>query len=393
MKEQNHPQLYRWLKDRIRRSPGGKITFAQYMDSVLYHPEFGYYSAYQTEIGKFGDYFTSASLGADFAQLLACQWVQMWQILGCPTPFSVVEMGAGTGQVAADVLRYLETYNIAFFQSLDYRIVEQSLGLRQIQKQNLAPWLGEHPRVQWCDWADLGLIQGCFFSNELVDAFPVSLVVRSGEKLQEVFVTLDDRDNVVEVLGALSTPKLARYFENLGIDLCSDAYPEGYRTEVNLAMLDWLEAIATRLDRGYVITIDYGYTAQRYYQPRRTTGTLQCYTRHHRHDCPYINMGYQDITAHVDFTSLEHEGKRWELEPLGFTEQGLFLMALGLGDLLTALSESSLSITELFSRRDALHQLIDPLGLGGFKVLIQGKGLSKQEKGNVLKGLAHPRSV
>ncbi|MDJ1178896.1 class I SAM-dependent methyltransferase [Roseofilum sp. BLCC_M91] len=390
MQESNHPQLYPWLKARIRRSPGKKISFAQYMESVLYHPEFGYYSAYQTEIGKSGDYFTSASLGADFAQLLARQWVQMWQILGCPAPFSLVEMGAGTGQVAADVLGELEANNAEFFQSLDYRIIEKSAGLRQVQQQTLAPWLGENQRVEWCNWEDLRSVQGCFFSNELVDAFPVHLVVRSGERLKEVFVTLDDEENLVEALGELSTPKLGKYFDRLGIDLCSDAYPEGYRTEVNLAMLDWLKAIATHLDRGYVITIDYGYTAERYYQPGRSTGTLQCYTRHHRHDCPYVNIGYQDITAHVDFTTLEQEGKSWGLEPLGCTQQGLFLMALGLGDRLAALSESSLSITQLLSRRDALHQLIDPLGLGGFKVLFQSKGLNEQEKGQTLQGLAHP---
>ncbi|MDJ1169210.1 class I SAM-dependent methyltransferase [Roseofilum sp. BLCC_M154] len=390
MQAANHPQLYPWLKEKIRRSPGEKISFAQYMESVLYHPEFGYYSAYQTEIGKSGDYFTSASLGADFGQLLARQWVQMWQILGCPTPFSLVEMGAGTGQVAADVLGELEAYNSECFQSLDYRIIEKSAGLRQVQQHTLEPWLGEKSRVQWCDWADLDGVQGCFFSNELIDAFPVHVVVRSGERLQEVFVTLDAEEHLGEVLGELSTPKLAQYFDRLGIDLCSEAYPEGYRTEVNLGMLEWLEAIAQRLERGYVVTIDYGYTADRYYQPGRSTGTLQCYTRHHRHDCPYINIGYQDITAHVDFTTLEQEGKGWGLEPLGFTEQGLFLMALGLGDRLAALSESSLSITQLFSRRDALHQLIDPLGLGGFKVLIQGKGLTEQEKGTTLQGLDHP---
>jgi len=390
MQAANHPQLYPWLKEKIRRSPGQKISFAQYMEWVLYHLEFGYYSAYQTEIGKSGDYFTSASLGADFGQLLARQWVQMWQILGCPAPFSLVEMGAGTGQVAADMLAELGATDPDFFSVLDYRILEKSPGLRAVQQQTLAPWLGQKPRVQWCDWADLRSVQGCFFSNELVDALPVHLVVRSGERLQEVFVTLDDEENLREVLGELSTPKLAQYFDRLGIDLCSDAYPEGYRTEVNLGMLEWLEAIATRLDRGYVVTIDYGYTADRYYQPGRSTGTLQCYTRHHRHDCPYVNIGYQDITAHVDFTTLEQEGKSWGLEPLGCTQQGLFLMALGLGDRLAALSESSLSITQLLSRRDALHQLIDPLGLGGFKVLLQGKGLSEQEKEKGLQGLAHP---
>lgn len=356
------------------------------MESLLYHPKFGYYSTHQTEIGKSGDYFTSASLGADFAQLLAQQLVQMWQILGCPTPFSVVEMGAGTGQIAADLWQEWEKHYPDYFPSLQYQIIEKSPRLIDVQQQKLSPW---RERVKWCNWEDLKAIEGCFFSNELVDAFPVHLV-EVGERLQEIFVTLDRDNQFTEVLAELSTPHLQTYFECLGINLSTQTYPLGYRTEVNLAALDWIRQMAVKLHRGYVITIDYGYTAERYYQPQRKTGTLQCYYRHHRHHCPYVNIGYQDITAHVDFTTLVAEGKRWGLEPLGLTEQGLFLMALGLGDRLAALSSSSLSLAELLQRRDALHQLIDPLGLGGFKVLIQGKGLTADQQKMTLQGLSHP---
>jgi SAM-dependent MidA family methyltransferase len=143
--------------------------------------------------------------------------------------------------------------------------------------------------------------------------------------------------------------------------------------------LDWLETVVTKLKRGYVLTIDYGYNAEKYYLPSRDRGTLQCYYQHRRHNNPYANLGYQDITAHVNFTALELYGELYNLHKIGFTQQGLFLMALGLGDRLNELSSGQFSISEIFKRRDALHQLIDPTGLGGYGVLIQGKNLTESE--------------
>ncbi|MDJ1182810.1 class I SAM-dependent methyltransferase [Roseofilum casamattae] len=381
------PHLRARLQDRIRRSPHQRITFAEYMEIVLYDAEFGYYSGSQREIGKFGDYFTSSSLGADFAQLLARQFVQMWEILDRPDPFWIIEMGAGTGQVAIDLLEELENNYAACFASLRYGIVEKAGGLRALQQERLSSWKDKGAPIEWYEWEQLPDIHGCLFSNELVDAFPVHQVVRSSEELQEVYVGLDNRDNFIEILAELSTQKLQEYFENLEINLLAPVYTEGYRTEVNLAALDWIKEVAFKLKRGYLVTIDYGYSARRYYQPTRYTGTLQCYIRHHRHDNPYVNIGYQDITARVDFTTLENEGKRWGLGLLGLTQQALFLMSLGLGDRLAQLSHSSLPITQLLQRRDALHQLIDPLGLGGFQVLVQGKGLTEDEKQQILQGL------
>jgi SAM-dependent MidA family methyltransferase len=215
----------------------------------------------------------------------------------------------------------------------------------------------------------------------------------------------------VEVIGELSSEKIAEYFDLLGIDFAQSAYADGYRSEINLAAVDWLGIVADRLKRGYLLTIDYGYPANRYYNPRRfsskdatrfsskdatrfsskdatrSQGTLQCYYQHRHHDNPYINIGRQDITAHVDFTALEKWGDRFGLQKVGFTQQQLFLMALGLGSRIASLSHQQQPISQMLQRRDALHQLLDPMGLGGFGVLVQSKGLFEAEISQPLKGL------
>jgi len=235
-------------------------------------------------------------------------------------------------------------------------------------------------------------VTGCCFSNELVDALPVHQFIVEGGQLREIYVTT----GLVEVIGEPSTRWLAEYFDLVKIELPSNAYPDGYRSEVNLAALDWLNTIANRLQRGYLLTIDYGYPSDRYYSHTRLNGTLQCYYRHRRHSNPYIHIGRQDITAHVDFTALELWGEMCGLHKVGFTQQGLFLMALGLGDRIAALSTSSEAssdppgIVSLLRRREALHQLMDSLGLGSFGVLVQSRGLTKVEMARPLKGLSFP---
>jgi SAM-dependent MidA family methyltransferase len=370
--------LYKTIIRYIDLTPKKQITFAQYMDMVLYHPEFGYYSTQAAKLGKKGDFFTSVHLGADFGEMLAVQFVQMWKILGQPKSFTLVEMGAGQGFLARDVLKYIQQNYLDFFTNLNYIIVEKSPVLRQLQQQHLQEF-----SISWCNLEDIksDSITGCFFSNELVDAFPVHQFVIKNRQLQEIYITTPGE----EVVDEPSTAKLREYFDFVGVDITQDIYPEGYRSEVNLAALDWLTLVAKCLQRGYVLTIDYGYTANRYYNPRRGDGTLQCYYQHHRHNNPYINIGQQDITTHVNFTALEEWGLRCDLNKLGFTQQGLFLMALGLGERIAALSQQK-SIAQLLHRRDTLHQLIDPMGVGGFGVLAQSKGLTNSEVSQNLKG-------
>ncbi|MEW6496777.1 MAG: SAM-dependent methyltransferase [Cyanobacteriota bacterium] len=443
----------RLIANYIANAPNQQITFAEYMDWALYHPQFGYYATGAVNIGSEGDFFTSSHLGRDFGELLTKQFAQMWDILGRPTPFTLMEMGAGQGLLAADILHYLHGKFPDCFEAVEYIIIEKAAGLRQKQQQQLQQLkLGTKPLpIRWSSLEEIpkNSITGCCFSNELVDAFPVHQVVRKGRQLKEVYVTIaqeegvsndvsakrlyesgvsdypspsqnlkssdssDDSEpldavatseiNFVEITDTPSTPKLVEYFDFVGIDVLSDAYSEGYRTEVNLAALEWLETVANRLRQGFLLTIDYGYSADRYYQPTRHQGTLQCYYRHRHHNNPYVNVGQQDITAHVNFTALERQGELCGLRKVGFTQQGLFLMALGLGDRLWALSAADTprgqaiakgqDLATIMRRRQALHDLMNPMGLGGFGVLVQSKGLKNEEEQIPLQGLTVPPMV
>jgi SAM-dependent MidA family methyltransferase len=422
--EPSHPALCQIIADRIAASPQQRIPFAEFMDLALYEPQHGYYTRFQSKIGAQGDFATSSHLGADFGELLAVQFAQMWEKLDRPAPFTLIEMGAGQGLLAQDIVRYLHRHHFECFSALRYQIIEKSPAFAAEQKARLRSLIESWGEIAWYTWEDIpsDSIVGCCFSNELVDAFPVHRVTVAHGQLQEIYITtsrkasadpalasdvnfsdanlsdanlsdanLSDANlsdaNFVEVVGELSTPRLAEYFQQIEIDLT--AYPDGYRTEVNLAAIDWLQTVAARLHRGYLLTIDYGYPAHRYYSRTRSGGTLQCYYRHAHHNNPYRAIGGQDITAHVDFTALEQYGTKAGLEPIGFTQQGLFLMALGLGDRLMALSQPDpdLTLQTILQRREALHGLMNPMGLGNFGVLIQAKGLSGEAEGRSLQGL------
>ncbi|MEL6455708.1 MAG: SAM-dependent methyltransferase [Cyanobacteria bacterium J06623_5] len=385
----------------ILSSDQQRITFAEYMEMALYHPQFGYYSTRDRTLGAQGDFVTSPHMGRDFGELIAAQFVDMWKALGRPQPFNIVEIGAGQGLIAADVIAYLHTHHPDCFTGLSYTIIEKSAQLRAEQQARLSTWADQGVSLSWTTIAALPnhALTGCIFSNELVDALPVHWVEQHDQQLQEMWVVAAEQ-RIAPQLGALSTPELATYFDKVHIDLRT-GYPEGYRTEVNLAALDWLEQVAQKIERGYLLTIDYGYTAQRHYSPARKAGTLQCYYRHSHHNDPFIHIGEQDITAHVDFTALENQGHAVGLETIGFTQQALFLMALGLGDRLSALSQPAFqhaaeqpattqTIRAIMQRREILQQLISPMGLGGFGVLIQAKGLSQKEIARPLKGLTIP---
>ncbi|EAW37831.1 class I SAM-dependent methyltransferase [Lyngbya sp. PCC 8106] len=392
--------LREFITQQINESPNQRISFAEYMNWVLYHPQQGYYATPQTRIGASGDFFTAPHLGIDFGELLAEQLVEMWEILHQPQPFTLVEMGAGQGILAADILQYIQRRYPHCFKVVDYIIIEKSAALKAEQQQKLNDQIGSSVSVRWCEWDDIpnDSITGCFFSNELVDALPVHQVIVRNHQLREIYVALNTHSEgnnsinayFTEIEADLSTPQLQTYFQSLKIDLLSEIYSDGYRTEINLAALDWITTVTNKLQQGFVLTIDYGYSAERYYSPTRASGTLQCYYQHRHHNNPYIHIGQQDITAHVDFTALEKQGELLGLEVIGFTQQALFLMALGLGDRIAAISQTQgQNLSEVLRRREALHSLINPMGLGNFGVLIQSKGLATKNPIQ-LKGLTIP---
>ncbi len=404
----SHPALCRAIAQQIQDAPHQRITFAEFMNLALYHSAYGYYASHHQRIGARGDYMTSPHLGADFGELLAEQFVEMWQVLGKPSPFHLVEMGAGQGLIARDVLHYLHRVHFPCFEALEYLIIEKSAALIQEQKRHIGSLAGAQARLRWCQWDEIPAqsMTGCFFSNELVDAFPVHQLIFEDGEWREVYVALDPSTEsrqpesdgsipqFIEVVDHVSDPRLQSYFDWVGVAIDPTHYPGGYRTEVNLAALDWMTTVSHRLHRGYVLTIDYGYTASRYYSPARSQGTLQCYYQHAHHSDPYQHIGQQDITAHVDFSALERRGEESGLMTLGRLEQGLFLMAMGLGDRIAALSYPSttqpMSVNDALRRREALHTLINPMGLGNFQVLLQAKGLSASELSMRLRGFDIP---
>lgn len=382
-------ELNNTIRARIREL--GQITFAEFMGLALYAPGTGYYARRPNLIGARGDFYTAPHLTPIFGELLARQLVELWEQAGQPANFQLIEMGAGQGLLAGDILTWLKFNKAELWDQFTYSIIElsdfliegQKRRLRAISKSDVTGDLLE--KVSWCRWQDLpvGSVEGVFFSNELVDAFPVHLVQLEQGQLREIYVTANEQGQFQEVTGVLSTPAIADYFTQAGLNLTNGEYEEGYRTEVNLAALEWLTMLATKLKRGYILTIDYGYTGQSRYHPRRSGGTLQCYSNHTISYNPYVNVGQQDITSHVDFSGLVRKGEQLGLETVGFTSQAAFLAGLGIGDKLMELNDTQVAAKsgktarEIMTERQALQKLVMPHEMGNFGVLLQRKAVNE----------------
>jgi len=370
--EMGNPLLLAELRQHIETK--GKITFAEFMDLALYHPRQGYYVSGLEKVGGCGDYYTSPEVHPAFGTLLAVQLQEMWQRLGYPDPFTAVEVGAGTGTLAFDLLSALDELEPRFRRSFRYHIVEISPDLSSRQRERLRAWsemvTWQQPplQVNRCG-ASLAGFTGCLIANEVLDAFPVHVVTTLKGELREVYVTFSG-DRLVEVIDDLSTEDLASYFHRLG-----QKPPEGFRAEVNLRALTWLSQVAGVLAQGFVLLIDYGYMAGEVFSLGRPRGSLLCYHRHAMHDDPYVLVGYQDLTAHLDFTSLIVRAREEGLALAGLTTQREFLTNLGLYRYVDDLATLGLSVMEYQSNRLAMEDLLLPTGLGGFKVLVLEKGV------------------
>jgi SAM-dependent MidA family methyltransferase len=283
-------EIEKLIRERI--SNEGPMPFEAFMEVALYHPGLGYYTSPDTEIGRSGDFYTSPHLHPVFGAMIGRQAEEMWEIMGCPPEFAIVEAGGGRGWLAKDILDYLKRKPL--YKCLSYTLAELNPGMRERQ----GDLLKEHaPRVGWVQRpGDIKPLTGLILTNELLDALPVHLV-EMGEDLKEIYVTLDG-ESLAETSGEPSTPAIAEHLREFGISLA-----KGYRTEVNLRMRDWLVEAAGLLKNGFVITIDYGYPAQELYSPERDRGTLLCYHRHQVNEDPLQRTGEQDITAHINFWS------------------------------------------------------------------------------------------
>jgi len=342
----------------------GPITFRDFMDAALYHPQHGYYRSHREKMGREGDYLTSPEVSSIFGVLLGRQLREMWQALGEPRRFDLVEAGAGTGRLCRDILRWARSHAPAFRAALACIVVEVSDALAERQRETLAD---ECCDVRWSAALPDG-IEGCLLNNELLDSFPVHRVsVREGALL-EVFVAWDGA-RFVEALRPPSTPALESYFEPLGL-----LPGEGCLAEVNLEALEWMRRAGRALRSGFLLTLDYGFEAQELYAPWRTDGTLLCFYRHNAAGDPYARLGRQDITSHVDFTSLRKAGEESGLRTLGLVSQSEFLTRLGIAEVMAPPGEGDTDLEEYYARRRAVSELVDPEALGRVRALVQAKG-------------------
>jgi len=364
----------------------GPIPFVQFMEWCLYHPEYGYYRSEKTRIGRDGDYYTSPCVHPLFGHLIAKQLFQTAEILGEET-FDVVEMGGGRGFLCKDILDWAWKNYPTFYQRLRYYLIETAPHFLKEQKVRLSEYEREG-KVFWLNPEEFKngefKIEGCFLSNELVDAFPVHRVVFDQGSLKEIYVN-QENDQLGEEWSEPSDPRIFDYFRSIEITL-----QEGQKAEVNLQALDWMEKVERCLKKGFVLTIDYGYLAEELYAPYRRDGTLLCYYQHRTSLNPYERLGEQDITSHVNFTSLIKKGEEMDLHFTGLISQYRFLIGLGILQEMESL-ERELSEIDGLRLRLLLKHLIEPeAGMGEvFKVLIQHKGIEKPQ----LDGLRDLRSI
>jgi len=368
----SNTSLKELLLDTLRRN--GRMTFERYMALCLYHPEFGYYTQGRERTGVRGDYFTSPDLHPVFARLVARQAAEMWNSMGRPQPFTWVEMGAGRGFFGADFLSWSAGALPEFFGSLDYVAIEPGFVQRKhIEARLGCVGMGNKVRIL-ANLEELAPATGCFFSNELVDAFPVNVVTRTGGRLKEIYV-IAKGDGLSEKPGSISDPAVAAYVARYAHQL-----EEGHRVEVNRHAQAWMHAVAAKLTRGFVLTIDYGDMANRLFTPDRPRGTLLTYRGHNAGEDFFTAPGETDLTAHVNFSALIDAGKADGLELAGFTTQERFLLALGETNQFADLYDPGQTELEKLNARLKLKRLISPDAMGNiFKVLVQQRAVPKTE--------------
>ena len=301
---------------------GGRLPFDRYMDVALYAPGLGYYVNGRQKFGERGDFTTAPESSPVFSQCLASQVAECMASLGGG---SVLEVGAGSGRMAADMLAELERLG-----SLPdtYLILELSANLRSLQQQTLGAELpGLLPRVQWLSQLPTSGFTGVVVGNELLDAMPVHRFRRHRGHWQELAVAWSG-DGPADIWQEPFSPGLDAVLDRLGV--YAAAWPDDYSSEINMRLQPWLEAVAASLQRGYVLLIDYGYSAREYYHHERSQGTLICHFRHRAHADPYLLPGLQDMTANVDFTAVAQAGQSAGFDLAGYTTQAHFLIDNGL---------------------------------------------------------------
>ncbi len=359
--------LQQRIIERIRHE--GPISFATYMRMALYEPGLGYYVTGQPRMGWEGDYFTSTDVADFFAACMGRQLQLLWEKLRRPDPFLVLEQGAGRGDLATGIRTWAAQQAPDLSAALDYRTADIRMGVDVISRS-------PSPDIH-TEEATFHVI----LSNELVDAFPVHIVEVRDKHLYELYV--DEQDGRLSpVLDEPSSPDVADYLNHYSIPWRT--YRDGWRAEINLDALRWMQQVIQMLRKGHLLTIDYGDKARALYSPYRRHGTLTCYYRHQMNEQPLAHPGQQDITAHVNFSALIDEGRQHGLRLNLFTTQRQWLENMGIHTALEQLRATQFAAMDTAPASDSgqiarlqwrnqqqrVSILTDPAGMGNFKVLL-----------------------
>jgi SAM-dependent MidA family methyltransferase len=351
--------LQRHIAEEIEQQ-GGAIPFSRFMELALYAPRLGYYSGGAAKLGQAGDFTTAPEItplfGASLAGVAAA-------IIAQSAP-NIIEFGAGTGKLARDVLTALTKQGV---QVESYTIIDLSGELRARQQDMLR----DFPQVRWVD-ALPASFTGVVLANEVLDAMPVELVLKTAHGWRRQMVTV--ADGAFAWVQAEASPALLEHILRQVPE--ADSLPEGYLTEVHPVACGFMASLATLFEggKGAALLVDYGFPAHEFYHPQRDTGTLMCHYRHHAHPEPFFLPGLQDITAHVDFTAIALAAQDAGLEVLGYMNQASFLLAAGIGDLL--LQTDPEDALRYLPQARAVQKLVAPSEMGElFKVLAVGRGV------------------
>jgi len=264
-----------------RLESSGRMTFAEFMEICLYEPDLGYYTSPGRKVGGEGDFYTSISVHAAFGRVIAREIAQMWRCLGSPQEFTLVECGAGNGRLACDIMDYLSEREKGAYEATRLLLLEREPTLQDAQREQLYPHLS---RIGWLSPGEflstMKIKNGCVYSNELLDSFPVHRVVMTDEGLKEIYVVMKE-GGLSDEAGEISTTAITGYLERAGVRLLA-----GQMGEINLRALEWLESMTGVIERGFILTVDYGFTATELFAPHRKQGTLLCYHRHQVEENP-----------------------------------------------------------------------------------------------------------
>lgn len=343
---------------------GGWVSFARFMEQLLYAPGLGYYAAGARKFGAAGDFVTAPEMSGLFGQALARQ---VSQVMALSAPV-VLEVGAGSGRLAADLLLELER-----LQSLPerYFILDLSADLRQRQRETIAqaaPHLQE--RVEWLDCLP-ETFSGVVVANELLDAMPANIVAWREDGIYERGVAVD-ADGCFTWIEKPASASLRLAAEEIG-EQCS--LPPGFESEISLSNRAWAAEWGHRLQRGALLLIDYGFPRGEFYHQQRARGTLMCHYRHHSHPDPFYLPGLQDVTVHVDFTAIIAAAHGAGLELFGYTNQGQFLLNCGILECLAEIPNASI---DYIRAAGAVNKLLMPHEMGEmFKVIALGRGFDE----------------